>query len=83
MTQAIVMLTVDPKIELSVLNEIRATPGVTEAYYLYGPYDIFVKIEGDSKESIRNLVFDKIRGFYGIQSTTTCFIYGQVKAARN
>ena len=75
MTQALVLLLVDPKIESSVLNEIRATPGVIEAHYIYGPYDIFVKIEGDTKESIRNLIFDKIRGLYGIQSTTTCLIY--------
>jgi len=75
MTEALVLLLVDPKIELSVLNEIRATPGVVEANYIYGPYDIYVKIEGDTKDSIRNLIFDKIRGLYGIQSTTTCIIY--------
>lgn len=75
MTQAIVLLIVDPKIESSVLSEIRATPGVIVANYIYGPYDIYVKIEGDTKESIRNIVFDKIRGLYGIQSTTTCLIY--------
>ena len=75
MTQALVLLLVDPKIESSVLTEIRAAPGVIEAHYIYGPYDIYVKIEGDTKESIRNLIFDKIRGLYGIQSTTTCLIY--------
>jgi DNA-binding Lrp family transcriptional regulator len=75
MTQALVLLLVDPKIESSVLSEIRATPGVIEANYIYGPYDIYIKIEGDTRESIRNLVYDKIRGLYGIQSTTTCLIY--------
>jgi DNA-binding Lrp family transcriptional regulator len=70
-----VLLLVDPKIESSVLSEIRATPGVIEANYIYGPYDIYVKIEGDTRESIRNLVYDKIRGLYGIRSTTTCLIY--------
>lgn len=75
MTQALVLLLVDPKIESSVLSEIRETPGVIEANYIYGPYDIYVKIEGDTKESIRNLIYDKIRGLYGIQSTTTCLIY--------
>jgi DNA-binding Lrp family transcriptional regulator len=74
-TQAIILLIVDPKIELSVLSEIRETPGVIEANYIYGPYDIYVKIEGDTKESIRNIVFDKIRGLYGIKSSTTCLIY--------
>lgn len=75
MTQALVLLLVDPKIESSVLSEIRETPGVIEANYIYGPYDIYVKIKGDTKESIRNLIYDKIRGLYGIQSTTTCLIY--------
>ena len=74
MTQAIVLLTVDPKIESSVLDEIRKMPGVIEARFIYGPYDIYTKIEGDTVQSIRNLVVDKIRGFYGILSTTTCFI---------
>jgi DNA-binding Lrp family transcriptional regulator len=74
-TQAIILLIVDPKIELSVLSEIRKTPGVIEANYIYGPYDIYVKIEGDTRESIRNIVFDKIRGLYGIKSSTTCLIY--------
>jgi DNA-binding Lrp family transcriptional regulator len=68
------LLSVDPKIELPVLNEIRAIPGVIEASYIYGPFDIYTQIEGDTVQSIRNLVVDKIRGFYGVQSTTTCFI---------
>ena len=75
MTQAIVLLIVDPKLELPVLSEIRAIPGVINANYIYGPYDIYVKIEGDTMESVRNLVFDKIRGIYGVESTTTCLIY--------
>ena len=75
MTQALVLMIVDPKIELSVLNEIRSIPGVLDAKYIYGPYDIYVKIKGDSKESVRSLVFDKIRGLYGVVSTTTCISY--------
>jgi DNA-binding Lrp family transcriptional regulator len=45
-----------------------------EANYLFGPYDMYIKIHADTEEGIHNLVLDKIRRIEGIKSTTTCFI---------
>ena len=76
MEQALVLMTVEPASEKEVLDEIRAFPGVREANFIYGPYDIYLKIEADTMEKLRRLVLEEIRNIKGVRSTTTCFIAG-------
>lgn len=74
MPKALVLIIVDPKIEQKVIDEIRGYPGVRDAHYIYGPFDMYVKLEAGTEEEINNLVLNKIRRLYGIVSTTTCLI---------
>ena len=74
MTEAIVFLIIDPRIESTLIYEVKNYPGVTDAHYLYGPYDMYIKINADSDEGIQNLVLDKIRRLYGVKSTLTMII---------
>lgn len=71
MVEALVLIVVDPKIEGKVIDEIKGMEGVTSAHYLYGPYDIYVKIDIDSDYKLHNLVINKIRKLYGIKTTLT------------
>ena len=74
MPEAIVLLIIDPRIESALIEEVKNYPGVVDAHYLYGPYDMYIKITADSDEGIHNLVLDKIRRLYGVKSTTTMLI---------
>jgi DNA-binding Lrp family transcriptional regulator len=74
LTEAIILLIIDPRIESALLDEVKTYPGVTDAHYLYGPYDMYIKITADSDEGIHNLVLDKIRRLYGVKSTVTMVI---------
>ena len=74
MPDALVLIIVDSRIEKHVKEEIQSYPGVEEVHYIYGPYDMYVKIQCDTMQCIHNLVLDKIRTLYGIVTTVTCLI---------
>jgi DNA-binding Lrp family transcriptional regulator len=72
--RALMFLRVDSKIESMLKDEVLALQGVKDAHYIYGPYDMYVDIETESFRQLNDLVISKIRGLYGIISTTTCYI---------
>jgi len=74
MDKALVLLTLEPATESNVLEKLRKLKGVTEAHFLYGPYDAYVMIEGQSSTALHDLVIEKIRRIEGIGSTMTCFV---------
>lgn len=74
MPEALVLLIVDPRIEVTVLEEIRGYPGVTEAQYIYGPYDIYIRLSQDTFQGIQYIVLDKIRQLPGVKQSVTCMI---------
>jgi len=74
MEVALVLITVEPAQEAPVLDKLRELHEIIEAHFLYGPYDMYVKIEAKTGQKIQNLVFNKIRNIPGIKSTMTCFI---------
>lgn len=60
--------------EREILEEIKKVPEVSEAYLLYGVYDIIVKIKGRSNEEIREVMLSKIRKIKGIKRTLTMHV---------
>jgi DNA-binding Lrp family transcriptional regulator len=48
--------------KISEVKEVRGT---------YGVYDIFVKLQGDTRESLENIITHKIRRIPKIRSTVT------------
>jgi len=72
--RALVFLRVDSRIEKMLKEEILSIEGVEEAHYIYGPYDMYVKIEFDNIELLQDIVLDRIRNLYGVVSTMTCYV---------
>ena len=70
----LVLMTLEPDTERDVLKQLRILPNVTEAHFLYGPYDAYVKAEAKTTGELQGLVLDNIRSIKGVRSTTTCFI---------
>ncbi|MFQ6025602.1 MAG: Lrp/AsnC ligand binding domain-containing protein [Nitrosopumilaceae archaeon] len=57
--------------EMEVLNEILKLDGVKEVRGTYGVYDIFVKIQVNSKKEVEQVITKKIRKVKNVLSTTT------------
>ena len=73
MVKAIVLVNTDTDMGPELSEEIRKYPGVVDARLIYGPYDMYVKVDAETEDEVRALVLDKIRNHHGIKSTTTCF----------
>ena len=54
-----------------MLEKLRGINGVSDAGFIYGPYDFYVIAETDTKEEMWGVV-SRIRGTEGVNSTMTC-----------
>ena len=57
--------------EVEIINELMKIPEVKEVRGTYGVYDIFVKLQGDTRENLENIMTHKIRRITKIRSTVT------------
>ncbi len=71
MPKAFVLINVESGAEEEVIIELKKIPGVEEAYYSYGVYDIITKINADSMEKLKDMVTKKIRALSKVRSTLT------------
>jgi len=72
--EAVVFLNVDIGSEDRVMEQLASIPEVKAVYFVYGPYDLVVKIEAPDIEKIRAVVREKVRKIDGIRSTTTLIV---------
>jgi len=72
--EAVVFLNVDIGAEDKIMEQLAAIPEVKAVYFVYGPYDLVVKIEAPDIEKIRAVVREKVRKIDGIRSTTTLIV---------
>ena len=56
----------------TVVESIRAIPGVAVAEDVTGPYDVIVKAEARTMDELGRLVVAKIQAVSGITRTLTC-----------
>jgi DNA-binding Lrp family transcriptional regulator len=66
-----VLINVELGSEDEILKEIRKVPNVKECHRLYGIYDMIAKVEGESLETIKQVVTWKIRRLDGVRTTVT------------
>ena len=71
MPKAFVLINVESGAEEEVLEQIRRSEGVEEAYYSYGVYDIIAKIKAETMEKLREAVSQKMRMVNKVRSTLT------------
>lgn len=57
--------------EESILEELRNISQVKEAHFVYGVYDIIVKVEAESMDKLKEIVTFKIRRLGDVRSTLT------------
>ncbi len=71
MPTAYVLITCDLGAEESLIQELIEIDGVKEALAVYGVYDIFVKVEAQTEDKIKEIITLKIRRLKKASSTIT------------
>jgi DNA-binding Lrp family transcriptional regulator len=71
MPRAFVLINVESGFEDNVLKELRTVPGVEEAYFSYGVYDIITKIKAETMEQLKDMVTKNVRTLPRVRSTLT------------
>ena len=61
-----------------VLALVRALPEVKEANMVYGVYDIIIKVEAETTQAIKDVVFSKIRRIDNVRSTITMMVFKRI-----
>lgn len=65
-----VFINTEPEKEKEVLQRLRGTRNVEDAYMLYGTYDVVAVIKVDAMENL-NQIYTMIKRIEGVQSATT------------
>lgn len=68
---AYILIQCDLGSEEQIIGEIMKIPEIKEVRGTYGIYDVFCKVEADSKESLDKVITNKIRKIHKIRSTIT------------
>jgi len=68
---AFVLINVDAGKEREIIQQLKAIGNVTGVYFVYGVYDIVVKVEAQSQKQLKETITWKIRQLEGIRSTQT------------
>jgi DNA-binding Lrp family transcriptional regulator len=82
--RAFVLIKTDYGVDDDILvDQLKKIEGISEAYRIYGIYDILVKIEARTIEQIREVIGRKLKNIRNIKSTITMVAIpsGQVKIA--
>ncbi|MGC8974601.1 MAG: Lrp/AsnC family transcriptional regulator [Thermoprotei archaeon] len=74
MPEAIVLINTNIGTEEEVMNELLKIEGVSEAYIVYGVYDIVVKIKAPTTEALKEIISSKIRKISNVRSTLTMIV---------
>ncbi len=74
MPSALVLINAEIGSEEEVFNEVCKIEGVTEAYIVYGVYDIVVKVEADTMDKLKEIIASRIRKLPKVRSTLTMII---------
>ena len=74
METAYVLISCDLGYETAIIDELKQLANVKEAHGILGAYDILVKVESDSGESLRDTITWKIRKLNRVRSTLTLVV---------
>ncbi len=71
MPMAFVLINSEIGSEEEVLKELSSVEGVTEAYIVYGVYDVVAKIRADTMDKLKDIVTWHVRRLNKVRSTLT------------
>lgn len=71
MARGIVLVVVEPSVELEVYEKLLKMKEVIQVTPVLGSVDFVVRVEGDDHNEVAGVVIKKIRGLKGVTSTKT------------
>lgn len=71
MEMAYLLVQCDMGSEIDIIQQLMKIPEVKEVRGTYGVYDIFAKLESDSREKLDEILTNNIRKIPKIRSTNT------------
>ncbi len=66
-----ILINCDLGSEADIINEFMKIPEVQEVRGTYGVYDIFVKLQANTREDLEKIITNRIRKISKIRSTVT------------
>ncbi len=71
MVTSYTLIRILPVKDKEVYNTIKGFSEVKEIIMTYGEYDLVIKVELPSMDSLDNFIFNKLRSIEGVTATTT------------
>ena len=72
--KAFVLINTELGSEVDAIRQIKSIPGVTEAYLVYGTYDIIVRVDGDSLDKVKETITHNLRTMPNVRSTLSMVV---------
>ena len=72
--KAFVLINTELGSEGDLVEKIKSIPNVTEAYLVYGTYDIIVKVESDSLDKVKETITHNLRTLSNVRSTLSMVV---------
>ena len=74
MPRAFVLVNAELGYETTLADEMKGIAGVSNAYTIYGVYDILLKVEAPTMDKLKEFISTRIRRMRGVKSTLTMLI---------
>ena len=74
MPMAFVLINTETGSESKVLAALKRIDAVTEAFMVYGVYDVVVKVRADTMEKLKEIVTYQVRHLDKVGTTTTMLV---------
>jgi DNA-binding Lrp family transcriptional regulator len=74
MPMAFVLINTETGSESKILAALKRIDAVTEAYMVYGVYDVVVKVRADTMEKLKEIVTYQVRHLDKVVTTTTMLV---------
>ncbi|MBD3190922.1 MAG: Lrp/AsnC family transcriptional regulator [Candidatus Heimdallarchaeota archaeon] len=71
MAKAYVLINSEIGGEQEVVEQLKELPEVVEVSVVYGVYDVIVKLEAETMETLKELITSKVRHLNKVRSTMT------------
>jgi DNA-binding Lrp family transcriptional regulator len=80
--KALVLITTEPYSANEVLQELKACADVKECFMVNGAYDVVAKVEGDTFNSLVDLINLRIKRLFQVKETLSMMMVDSEETAR-
>ena len=70
---AFVLMSVQPGMERQVISSLKKLDKVSEAFIIFGQYDLIINVQADTREDLWDFIGREIRAIEGTRGTLTLF----------